>query len=232
MILEDFTILGTTVPEWRRTDGRIFVCSAGISPTYGGLVRIYPLSWIGAPRRWRTYRVPVERNPKDSRAESFKISGDRSAENHLYINDVFQECGTMSPPSRMTLLSDYIVGSIKEANERRLSLAILQPEFGDIEFTPTNAIESPELSPFVNRTPTGAKAFPYIPRLHFDDDLGHHRLQIRDWGCFEWMRKHPGHHDELRSNLHLGSKSSLLVGNFCNQRTIWLIISILNGIRK
>ena len=37
MILEDFIMLGTTVPE-PNSDGRIFVCSAGVSPELGKLV--------------------------------------------------------------------------------------------------------------------------------------------------------------------------------------------------
>jgi hypothetical protein len=38
--------------------------------------------------------------------------------------------------------------------------------------------------------------------------------------------------DNLADVLHLRSSSSLLVGNLKDQRTAWLVISVLNGIRE
>jgi hypothetical protein len=234
MIIEDFTMLGTTVPEPTRTDGRIFVCSAGISPEYGGLVRIYPLARRNIPHRWHTYRVPIERNPQDHRAESFKVQGDRHANVHEHINDVFTHVGQIPHRLRAALLCKHIVGSIKEANEKRLSLAILQPHIGELDFQHNpESPDSPLLTLFdINPRPTaGAKRFLYIPRLHFTDDAGSSwHLMIRDWGCFEWMRKYPDRYRELP--LHLSDQSSLLIGNFNQHRSSWLIISVLNGIRE
>jgi hypothetical protein len=235
MILEDFTMLGTTVPE-PCSDGRVTVCSAGLSPEAGGLIRIYPLARSNIPNRWRTYRVPVERNPKDHRPESYKLQGDRSRSAHPHINSAFSHIGELKPTQRAKALENYIAGSIKEANEKKLSLAILQPEFGelDFDFNP-NSPDSPQLALFeLNDNadiPVGAKRFPYIPRLHFTDDVGHHHLMIRDWGCYEQMRKFPGRHHELRKFLHLTEDSSLLVGNFNRHRSAWLIISVLNHLR-
>jgi hypothetical protein len=75
-----------------------------------------------------------------------------------------------------------------------------------------------------------------MPRLRFKDADGEHRLMLRDWGCFEFMRKNehrPGYYlDEMASALRLGKRSSILVGNMNNQRRAWLIISVLNGIRE
>ncbi len=66
MILDDFVMLGKTVPE-PNSDGRVFVCSAGVSPTLRQLVRVYPLARGGAPARWSVNAVKLERNPKDAR---------------------------------------------------------------------------------------------------------------------------------------------------------------------
>jgi hypothetical protein len=235
VIIEDFTLLGTTVPESTRSDGRICVCSAGVSPESRKLIRLYPLARRHAPSRWNTYRVPVERNPKDHRPESFKLQGDRSDSGHPYINNVFTNVGEVKPTERAQLLRPFIVGSIKEANEKRLSLAILQPDFGalDFDYNPDSP-DSPQLALFPDlgpEIPVGAKRFPYIPRLNFYDEVGPHRLMIRDWGVYEQMRKYPGRHRELPHWLHLSSASSLLVGNFNQHRSAWLIISVLNGLR-
>ena len=235
MIVEDFTMLGTTVPEPTKSDGRVFVCSAGISPELG-LIRIYPLAKRNIPHRWSTYRVPLERNEKDSRKESWKIRGDRSEDAHEHINSAFEEVGKMRRTERKPILSKYVVDSIQEANERKLSLAILQPKIGGLDFEHNpESPDSPMLKLFdlpEQRPVEGAKRFPFIPRLHFKDEGGPHHLMIRDWGCYEWMRKHPDRYGELAQCLPLSDDSSLLIGNFNRHRNSWLIISVLSGIRE
>jgi hypothetical protein len=68
--------------------------------------------------------------------------------------------------------------------------------------------------------------------LVFDDDAGTHRLQLRDWGCFEFMRKFgDDRRADMHGALHLGERSSLLIGNLNNQRRAWIVISVLNGVR-
>lgn len=230
-------MLGTTVPE-PNSDGRIFVCSAGVSPEYRRLVRIYPLARRDVPKRWGIYRVALQRNPKDSRDESWQLSGDRRPEAHENINQEFETVKKEFPHSkRADLLTRYVVGSIKEANARRLSLAIIQPDHFDLTFdaNPASA-ESPQLVLFDSgqQDTSGAKRFAWMPRLNFHDELGWNHLMLRDWGTFELQRKHGGDYfrQHLATALHLDQNSSLLVGNMSNQRTAWLVISVLNGIRE
>ncbi len=225
MIIEDFTLLGKTVPEPARRDNREYVCSAGISPELG-LVRIYRLPTWPTPKRWHTYRVPVERDRQDdSRRESFKVQKD----------GVFELVGKTNAQNLTRTLNRCRVGSIKEANEKELSLAILQPTNMELYFRENaDAPDSPILSLFdVHPRPnSGAKRFAHLPRMKFHDDLGGRDLMVRDWGCFEWMRKYPDDYASLRSTLHLTAESSLLIGNFNQIRTQWLIISVLNGLRQ
>lgn len=235
MIIEDFTMLGTTVPEPIKSDGRVSVCSAGFSAELG-LIRIYPLARSGVPNRWNTYRVPLEKNPKDNRKESWKLKADRQGAAFEHINQVFAQVGQMKPSYRADALRGCIVGSIAQANAKKMSLAILHPQICDIDydFNPESP-DSPELKLFeVGDAPKqqGSKRFPYIPRLHFNDEDGHHHLQVRDWGCYEFMRKYPYRHRELPKALRLTEYSSLLVGNFNQHRNSWLIISVLNGLRE
>lgn len=234
MILDDFVMLGTTVPE-PASDGRIFVCSAGVSRERRSLVRIYPLARRNVPQRWNAHRVRVELNPSDSRRESYKVAGDRRPGAHEQINNAFQVVDRVRQKDRVRLLAPYWVESIAEANARRMSLAIVRPDSLDLyfEYNPSSP-DSPQLALFedgMNRPDAGARRFPYIPRLHFRDPGGEHRLMLRDWGCYELMRKTPERRTEMADFLHMGPSSSLLVGNLNNQRTAWLIISVLNGIR-
>lgn len=225
MIIEDFTMLGKTVPEPARRDNRAYVCSAGISPEFG-LLRIYRLPTWPTPTRWNTYRVPVERDRQDdSRAESFKVQQGRG----------FEQIGKSSAQQLAPILNRFRVGSVKEANDKRLSLAILHPSRMELYFRENpESPDSPILTLFdVHPRPdAGGKRFAHLPRLKFYDDLGELRdLMVRDWGCFEWMRKYPDRYQELGSALHLNEQSSLLIGNFNQIRNQWLVISVLNGLR-
>lgn len=232
MICDDFIMLGKTVPE-PQSDGRVFVCSAGYSTELRSLIRIYPLARYASPKRWSVSRVPLERNPKDSRPESWKLAGDRSAETHQNINAAFATYAQVRGMDTRDAIDDdrVWVSSIKEANKRRLSLALIAPKgVPSVTYDQNlNSPESPQLKLFADGLPPaeGAKRFPFMPRLVFDDDKGEHRLMLRDWGCYERMRKAPGALD-LDNCLSLGPDSRLLIGNLNSHRTAWLVISVLN----
>jgi hypothetical protein len=213
--LDDLVMLGTTVPE-PNSDGRVFVCSAAISPQLGQLIRIYPLAQRGIPRRWHQYRVKLERPlpNQDSRYESWKVAGDRSPEHHPDINQAFEECaGKLPKPKRAALLKQHFLDSIQTANEKRRSLAIVRPRSVAIEWH--HKPDEPETLPlqlFEFEAPKTAKArFEWIPYLRFDDEAGPHRLMLRDWGTFELLRKHDIDYcrTELAGALHLSNDSVL-----------------------
>lgn len=237
VILEDFVMLGKTVPEPSRRTGRVFVCSAGVSTELRSLIRIYPLARRDAPPRWSICRVPLERNQDDHRHESFKITGDRQPGAHERINKCFQVLGKVRDTDRAKLLGPYVVGSIDEANHRRLSLAIVYPDGTDLylKHNPESP-ESPQLALFDSgdRIQEGAKRFAFTPHLRFRDEAGWHDLSLRDWGCFELMRKRGDAYAQqhMAKALHLDTPVSLLVGNQNHRRTSWLVISVLKGIRK
>jgi hypothetical protein len=238
MRLDDFVMLGKTIPE-PNSDGRVFVCSAGASPEMRSLVRLYPLARRESPSRWSRSRVHVERNPRDSRMESFQIAGDRSQEGHDEINGRFDVVGSVARPHRDSLLASFVGGSIKSLNASRKSLAVIQAvapprlHFTDSEQSP----DSPQLSLFA-QTETehrdlGARRFAYQPRLEFCDEDGWHDLQLRDWGAYEFMRKHGNQRrHELRHALHLDNNPMMIVGNMNNQRTAWLVIAVLHPLRQ
>jgi len=237
MVIDDFVMLGTTVPE-PRSDGRVFVCSAGVSEQLGQLLRVYPLARQNIPHRWNTYEVALQRPERghDSRFESWQVAGDRGRDVHAAINDRFKHKKRVVPrEERPSLLARFEVSSITEANTRRFSLAVIHPVGVmkvEWEHKPDDPA-SPQLGLFddLDILPNGAKRFDWIPRLRFQDREGSHCLMIRDWGCFELMRKHGDEYarDRLRGALHIEDDSVLLVGNLNNQRNAWLIISVLNG---
>jgi hypothetical protein len=246
--IDDFVMLGKTVPE-EDSQGRITVCSAGYSQQLGALLRLYPLARFDSPTRWSTSVVHLERNPKDNRPESWKLYGDRTTGAHDQINRAAFTVGTPMPMhARGEALKPFVVGSLAEANERRdwrdrhISLAVLQPSAMAVEFDHNpESPESPELKLFdlPGDEPSGAKRFPYIPRLRFQDERAESAPLLRDWGVYERMRKAPDfatwtdseRRADITAALHLDESCSLLIGNFNRHRNRWLVISVLRNLK-
>lgn len=234
MTLDDFVMLGKTVPE-ANSDGREFVCTAGYSLELGQPIRIYPMARFRCPARWSISQVPVERNPKDSRPESWKIKGDRSPGNHQWINGVIRPVQSkVSATVEREIVRALTVRSLHEANARRLSLCVLLP--GDLPRLDLERGETAEMAPtpdMFGDTPTlpVAARFKWHPRLRFADQDGHrHDLMLRDWGCYEWMRKSGDDAaTKLDDNLNLTTAPPLLCGNLNRFRNSWLVISIFAG---
>jgi hypothetical protein len=251
LTIDDFVMLGKTVPE-PRSDGRVWVCSAGYSPTLRSLVRIYPLARHAAPPAWSISTVPLVRNHADSRAESFQLTGDRRPGAHDLINGEFRVTGEVSRAGRADLLKRCVLPSIAEADRRiasygkdKWSLAIIHPEAAELYFEHNQrSPDSPQPALFDlppgAPIPAGAKRFPYLPKVWFRDADGEHHLSLREWGTFELIRKHnnlvnmsEGERCRYVADaLRLGPDSSLLVGNQANARTAWLVIAVLNRLRN
>lgn len=230
MRLDDFVMLGTTVPEVI-SDGREAVCSAGYSDEFGSLLRLYPLAKFDAPKRWHTYRVEIERNSRDRRAESWALRGDRRIAHSEINGRAFSGVGRIGPTDLCDAIERNEVASIKEANERRLSLAFLRPQNLGLRFDYNPAApDSPQLKLFSGTPePTGSKRFTYTPRLTFlDQEEWPHDLQLREWGAFEFLRKFPEDHAGLSRNLKLDDEPVLLIGNHAQHRSSWLVIAVLH----
>jgi hypothetical protein len=234
MILDQFVMLGKTVPE-SNSDGRQFVCTAGYDLELRAPIRIYPMARWNSPARWSVSQVPLERNDKDSRAESWKIRGDRSPGAHDRINDVIR------PRQRATsiavqrdIVEALTVPSLAEANRRRLSLCVILPD--DLPRIDLEAGEVAEMQPTPDmfgaavHLPVAAR-FRWHPRLRFKDSTGlPHDLMLRDWGCYELMRKNgDAAAMQLGEALNLSTAPPLLCGNLNRFRNAWLVISVFSG---
>mgnify|MGYP000887743063 FL=1 len=230
--LHDFVMLGTTVPEQRRRDGRTFVCSAGYHEGHG-LIRIYPLGMKGAPARWSRSSVTIERNPQDSRAESWRLADGRDPESHSVINlRSFTTWGTVRQTERSSVIPDrYFVESITQANDERRSLALIRPKDLNLIWTrpdARNPLDPDQLELLSVERPDGKPE--KLPRLLFHDAAGEHCLQVREWGAHELIRKNSLDYatQHLRRALRISPNSTLLIGNTAQHRTAWLVIGVLD----
>jgi hypothetical protein len=234
MVLDQFVMLGKTVPE-SNSDGRQFVCTAGYDLELRKPVRIYPMARRDCPKRWSVSRIPVERNPKDSRAESWKIRGDRSCGQHEQINAVINTVrNKIEPEIQREILKSLEVKSLKQANAERLSLAVVFPDdVPQLKFEPGEQAEmAPTRDMFghITELPV-AQRFKWHPRLEFSDCDGKHDLMLREWGCYELMRKQGDDYTlyNLGEALNLSTAPPLLCGNLNQHRNSWLVISAFTG---
>lgn len=214
MICEDFTCLGRTVPEESRKYGHR-VCMAGYSRELNQLMRVYPLQVQNPIRCRHRYRLELDRNSDDSRPESWKLRSERVQEIEAAPFDVSE-------------LERCCFESIDELNRRKLSLGVLRVDSVRGEFVARS--DAPQhdqrtLFEIDDGRAFGARAVGLMPYLNFHDAAGRpHRLQIREWGCYEWVRKRPGDAAGLWRNLQLHRPQLLVVGNMNNRRTAWLVI--------
>lgn len=217
MIIEDFIMLGRTVPEDSKKHGRV-VCSAGYSRELRQFMRIYPLSPFAKIPRWSTCRLGVQRNNQDTRIESWRLI--EAMTPHIV--------GKAKKATEFDLLKSFASSSIAELNESRASLGIICPKDINWRFDGMKKNEEYLLSLFDDDCNTRNKR----PRIQFKDDDGYHDHQLRDWGCHEFLRKQPTEkHYELWDALRLTDRSYehlLFVGNHNQHRNSWLVIGIVS----
>lgn len=227
-MIDNFVMLGKTVPE--PTSERLdqYVCSAGWSWDLG-LIRLYPLGLQATPRRWSVNRCELERHlpNKDSRIESWRPTSE------------FESIRTLPRDSRGTTLRHHLVSGMVEANERRLSLAAVRPVEAEFYLADGVADDEPSYQLYSHGEALKARErFAYAPRVRFlTEDGRKHDLQMREWGIWELMRKHHEQLDAMTDNereryvggaLRLTDQTLFLIGNYANHRSSWLVIASLN----
>lgn len=236
MILEDFISFGRTVPEKSQRYGKK-VCMAGYSPECRALFRVYPLPInFNLPCR-SMVSIHLERNKMDSRKESWAVKGrDPSA----VINQVADR---VSEKDLIEYLKSEVVESVDWLNEHRRSLGVLKVKHYQSALKNRKSVTNPfQLRLFDDfkeqfnfKTATDYFLAPY---LHFTD-TSDRKLQIRDWGLYELMRKYENQNRALTStdisnglNLSDDRDIYLVVGNMNHVRTSWIIIKTFSFKRE
>lgn len=232
--IDDVIILGRGVPELI-SDGRVTVCVAGYSHQLG-FVRLYPTRIDSPLNVWNVVSVEVERNPRDSRAESWKFPESRSGWNA--INQHIELKGEVPRQNRLGLVDELRSSCIAELNEKRLSLGIIKPTIVR-PYLATNQMNRQAYQPLFeimeHANVITKKDHALEPRIEYTCGDGcanrkAHDQQLLDWGCYQWMKRNPGQEQQIWRNLHLGEESWMhyfLVGNQANQRTSFMVINVL-----
>jgi hypothetical protein len=236
MHVDDFTVLGRTVPEESRKYGKR-ICMAGYSPENNQFLRVYPLKVPfgenadanGFKARY-VYSMDLRRNPTDNRSESWRL-----ADENMPTKTAWGRAAETPTQKVVEWLSKHVTRSIKALNDCRLSLGVLRLEPDEwegysIARDAPNASEE-HLSLFEDledQEGIDANAIKFAPYIRFTDPDGEHNLQVREWGAYRLLvqPKYADTPDALWSaNAYRKDHGKLLiVGNMCNHRSNWLII--------
>lgn len=134
MLIDDLVILGRSSPD-RLADNRVSVCAAGYSRKHG-FVRLYPTRMDSPLKVWNIVSVPVDGNPQDARAESWKIHGSKHEWDRL--SDKIEIVGELKRKDRLPLLTPLVSGCVKDIEEQGRSLGIVRPSSKECYFSDRN----------------------------------------------------------------------------------------------
>ena len=230
MRVDDFIVFGRTAPEDSKKYGQS-VCMAGYSEELRQLLRLYPMNIRSKVRARCKISVEIERNNKDSRFESWTLK-DRTEDSILNVSSPIDK------DAILPILKKNAVESIKELNEKRLSLGIIKPEKYEIQLkTRANIAVPGQLTLFDSfRKSVGVKTAnnyfhaPYL-RIYADDSQS--CLQIREWGIYELIRRYEKEgkaitDQDIKRALHIGDGKDafFIIGNMVSVRNVWLVIKV------
>jgi len=225
-----YCLLCKTIPEYSKQHQTLYTCSIGYSPELG-LIRVYPLPPVGMDK-WGIYKIKVERNKRDSRAESWKLSSYARMENWTtFTNDCIKIGHNKN--KNIPMLNRYVYPSISELNKDRKSIGLIKANqfnmFWDVndKFIDTKQIglfEDVDLSWFASYTKTLKQK---ESRIVFNDMDGAHNLQYNEWGVYEFQRKFGANNDAFRYS-KCSEQSHILVGNMHNYRSVWIALGIFD----
>jgi len=231
LVIDDLVILGRSSPD-RLSDNRVSVCAAGYSRTVG-LVRLYPTRMDSPLKVWNIVTVPVERNPQDSRAESWKIHGSKSEWEHL--SDKIEVVGELRGKDRLPLLNPIVSKCVKDLEEQGRSLGIVMPSSRKCYFKLRDDYDPAiQMTLFGGSSISDKHGYRLQPRVTYrcqECRLAQgHDQQILEWGVYEWMRKNPEKEEQVWENLFCKEKQQeilFLVGSQARRPSSFMVISIL-----
>lgn len=141
--IETITVVSKTYPECSKTYGCL-VCTAGIS-SEGNWRRLYPIPWALFWKgqlsfdKWDVISVPVRRNSRDRRSESYRV-------NHNTIHEDLKVVRHLANwGERRQFLEPYLDADLEKLKEGDRSLGLIKPrEVIDFLTKPRDRISDPD----------------------------------------------------------------------------------------
>lgn len=230
MQTDNFIVFGRTVPEESKKYGHS-VCMAGYSCELRQLMRVFPLPIQSNIHSREILSLVLERNPQDSRIESWALKT-RSNDSIFNTNQKVKE------QELRDILVKHTSKNLIELNEKRLSLGIIKPDSFTIKIKSRTDVFDPTQKQLFDDFIESAKFktasdYYYAPYIEIDSFAGQREFQLREWGCYELLRKHEEINkridaETIRKALHIEDNKDIffIIGNMNKIRNIWLIIKV------
>lgn len=228
-----YTVIAKSIPEYSKRDGCLFTCTLGYCHESKSLIRVYPIPLIGM-KKWETYFIDVERNKRDTREESWKLSSYARYENWIGLDkDVFN-VGKVDRNKgiRLLLSTKQVYPSMSILNKQKKSIGIIPINnynlYWDVNnrFINTNQVgmfEDVDIADFTKYT---KETKTVEARISFVGNDGQHDLQFNDWGTTEWYRKFGTQYPINDAFRNLKNKNYALIGNMHNYRNTWITLDL------
>lgn len=226
-----YCVLAKSIPEYSKRDGTLYTCSIGYSPQKG-LIRVYPLP-IKSMNKWEVWEMPIEKNKRDTRIESWKLASYSRKEDFIGLDEDAKCVGLDVGKSSIKYLSDYIYPSISRMNELRVSVGLIKADHVKpywkaneryIDTQQYGMFDDVEIADFARYTKdTKDKE----ARIKFRDMDGLHDLQLNTWGVYEYARKFKADNGAFRF-IGPGKDEYLLLGNMHSYRNNWIALEMFN----
>lgn len=228
-----YTVIAKSIPEYSKRDGCLFTCTLGYCHELNSIIRVYPVPIVGM-KKWETYYFEVEKNKRDTREESWKLSTYAKYENWIGLEKDIIALGKMDRKKGINYLltTSQVTSSILNCNNKKKSIGIIPIKMYNLywdvnnRFINTNQIgmfDDVEIADFTKYTKETKE---YEARLHFIGDDGEHDIQFNDWGVTEWYRKFKGQFHINDAFRNLKNKKYCLIGNLHNYRSTWIALDL------
>lgn len=225
----EYIVIAKTIPEISKRDGREYSCTVGYSPQLG-FIRVYPVPLNGF-KRWHKYIIEVEKNNRDTRKESWKLSSMTRIDNFIGIEKDIILVGKVNKENIISMFHHIESPSISRLNEDRKSIGVIKTNqlkpYWDVN---KNFVNTAQYNLFEDVSCIETSVFTkdqYLKesRISFYDLDGSHDLQLNDWQYYEYQRKFGAKKDAFRY-INSDKENYVLIGNMYQYRNIWLGLGV------
>lgn len=225
----EYIVIAKTIPEVSKRDGREYSCTVGYSPQLG-FIRVYPVPLNGF-KRWHKYIIEVEKNNRDTRKESWKLSSMTRIDNFIGIEKDIILVGKVNKENIISMFHHIVSPSISRLNENRKSIGVIKTNrlkpYWDVN---KNFVNTTQYNLFEDVSCIETSIFTkdqYLKesRILFNDLDGSHDLQLNDWQYYEYQRKFGAKKDAFRY-INSDKENYVLIGNMYQYRNIWLGLGV------
>jgi len=182
--------------------------------------------------KWDIFEISIERNLRDSRAESWKLSSYARKEDWIGLKDDVRFIRKADKVKLLQTLLPLRVNSIAELNRRKVSIGLIPIKDYRIYWN-TNGryINSSQYGMFEDVQIAGYTGYTKESktkecRIYFRDIEGEHDIQFNEWQVYEYQRKYGAKEDAFR---FYKESDLLLVGNMHNHRNVWIGLTMFKS---